>query len=441
MTCSTHTRKAFKLWIAIGVTVGGLVATNRVCVAWHAIDDSTELVRKLQSEKETDRKQALEQLLQDSELAEKLLPELVKRLKDESPKLRVAAVQAIVATGAEGRKWLPHLIKLFSDTESFEGEVRVWLLTAKIVGHEMGKSIVPDLILLLDPAHEHPCRAACVAIAEIGHDASDAVDALVRVLKSEKLGVLRETLYALRRIGPASAKSLPQVVGLLDHKNMHIQYSACQTLAAMGPLAEPAVGDLIRVMSSGTVSVKRHAALALGSIGPKIGEPGIAALIAGLDAFAFVIREDSLSSLGKLGKSAHAAGPVIKQKLIERKLEPVGLALTTYWQITGDLEFVKPRFLVRFADVNDAIEAVPQLSKLGPEAAFAVPSLVKATKSEDLLVRLFAAEALGKIGVWDELVQAAIDQLIETATDLDVREAAQAVKKQQQDKPDQNSPK
>ena len=150
MTCSTHTRKAFKLWIAIGVTVGGLVATNRVCVAWHAIDDSTELVRKLQSEKETDRKQALEQLLQDSELAEKLLPELVKRLKDESPKLRVAAVQAIVATGAEGRKWLPHLIKLFSDTESFEGEVRVWLLTAKIVGHEMGKSIVPDLILLLD---------------------------------------------------------------------------------------------------------------------------------------------------------------------------------------------------------------------------------------------------------------------------------------------------
>jgi HEAT repeat protein len=97
--------------------------------------------------------------------------------------------------------------------------------------------------------------------------------------------------------------------------------------------------------------------------------------------------------------------------------------------------------LVRFADVNDAIEAVPQLSKLGPEAAFAVPSLVKATKSEDLLVRLFAAEALGKIGVWDESVQAAIDQLIETATDLDVREAAQAVKKQQQDKPDQNSPK
>ncbi len=383
-----------------------------------------ELAKKLKSKDQATRKEAIERLQQDAKLANELAVDLIKRFRDPAPDLRVAAAKAVAKSGKESRDWLPHFIRLFHDTDQTSDERPVWYDVAVIVGQEMGEDVLDELIPLLDEKNAAECRGACVAIYEIGPAAKPAVPALIKVLESRSTDVNLEVLYALRGIGPEAVDAIPALVRALDAKNMHTQYWSVQALGAMGEAAVPAVPDLIRKMATGLASVRRFSALALGDIGPKIGKAGIEALIGGLDDFTFAVRENSLQALAKLGPAAAAAGPVLKRKLVEKRQEPVGLALRTYWRITGDLEFVQPRFLARFATENKMIEAIPQLGKMGKSAEFAIPSLVEATRSHDEVVRLLAVEALGQIGVWNDAVRAAIRERLEKETDADVKDAA-----------------
>jgi len=388
-----------------------------------------DLARRLASKQEAERREALVELRNKPDLAKQLFPELIRRFRDPVPELRVLAADVVASTGEAGRKWLPHFIWKFYDTDVTKENKPVWYLVAEIVGRRMGKDVLDDMIGLLDEKKIAECRGACVAIHEIGEDAKPAVSALIRLLDTRTVGVELEVLYALRGIGPAAEEAVPALVRALDAENMHTRYWAAQALAAIGEKAAPATPDLIRKLETGLASVRRHSATALGKIGPKIGKPGVEALIKALDDFAFIVREDSLDALARLGPAASQAAPVLKKKLVEGKLDPVGRALYAYWRVSGDLEFVQPRFLARFEEENAAIEAIPQLARMGKAAEFAVPALVQATRSDDAVIRLLAVEALEEVGVWNDEVAAAIHERLTRETDIDTRRAAGQVHK------------
>ena len=407
--------------------IGGWAVEASLVVAEEA--SPAELARQLRSDDADTRRAALEKLAASPDQARQVFPDLIKRFRDPVPELRVLAAKAVAGTGEAGQKWLPHFVRLFHDHDTMPDDKPVSYHVARIVGQVMGKAVLDDLIALLENGDVSERRGACVAIYEIGPEAKAAVPVLVKLLESGSNDVNLESLYALRGIGPAAEEALPALIRALDAQNMHTQYWAAQALAAMGEKAVPAVPTLIRKLKTGTASVRRHAAIALGKIGPKIGKAGIDALIEAMGDFSFVVREDTLDALARLGPAAAEAGPVIQEKLVERKLEPIGKALYAYWRITGQSDFVEPRFLARMKDLNGIVEAVPELAKMGHAAAFAVPKLVELTRNTDPVVRLLSVEALGKIGVSNDAVKQALQERLAKEGDEDVRAAAETALK------------
>ena len=376
------------------------------------------------------QKDALQRLGTDSALAARHVAEVAKLLSHGDPEIRVAAARAVVAAGEQGKRYLPQLLKLMTDTATTgpRGDtIPVWYQVSEAVG-SLGKPVVSKLIPWLSAETPLKCRAASIALHEAGSSAREAVPAIARLLKTGDMEYTLELLHALIGIGPAGADALPAVIPVLDHENFHAQYWACKAIGAMGPAAKEAVPALVRKMKKSAPSVRRHAALALGKIGAGVGKEGIAALIRCLDDPVHPVREDCLTALAQIGPAAKEAAPVLQQKLVEKKITPIAHALYAYYRISGDREFVEPRFLARLGSLNARVETLPLLAQMGPEARFALDHVIVCAGSRDEVVRLLAIETLERIGVYNDRVLAIARAFAsDDEPDPDVRRIAQRI--------------
>ena len=389
-----------------------------------AIDDA------LRSGDEERQESALARLATDTERARRHVAAAARLLTHSRPEIRVAAARAVCAAGDKALPYLPQLLRLMTDegkTGPRGDTIPVWYQAAESVG-SLGKPVVPHLIPWLSADTPFKCRAAAIALHEVGPDAKAAVPTIARLLKKGDMEYTLELLHALIGIGPAGVEALPQVIATLDHDNFHAQYWSCKAIGAMGPAARAAVPALARKMKKSAPSVRRHAALALGKIGPGVGQVGVAALIACLDDPVHPVREDCLTALAQIGPAARPAASVLRDKLVEKKITPVARALYAYYRITGDLEFVKPRLLARFGGLNARIEVLPMVAAMGHEARFALPQVIECARSRDEVVRLLAIEALEKIGVYnDEVIAIARELGAEDESDPDVQRTARRI--------------
>lgn len=364
--------------------------------------------------------------------AERVIPALEAALKDKDATTRSTAAHALGGMGDVALASLPKITKLFTDKTETKSGMPVWYETAIAVS-KYGKSAVPGLIKQLDAEQVYPCRAAAIACHEIGPDAAEAVPALVKAFAADEQEVNDELLYAVIGIGPAAKPTVPAVVEVLrgteqpPHLRMHTHVWACRALASVGVDAAEAIPDLIKRTSheegSGNVaSVRKNAVIALAAMGERVGKPGIDAYIHALDDYVVVVREPAMMALGALGETAEAAAPELKQRIEEREITPAALANVAYWQISGDIEFVKPRLLKLYDDFNGALDVAKFMQAMGPDGAFALDKTIESMGSSDPLLRLYAVQLLEAIGNRDEPVVNALRKRL-TDGDLDVREA------------------
>ena len=232
----------------------------------------------------------------------------------------------------------------------------------------------PDVVVRMmvnDP--EAHVRAAAIEALSSGWSGPELFFILLRRLK-EPLSVAERYAIAsaFRVLPPPPTDAIPSLCNALTADDFTLRSSIAMALAKLGRLARPALPALgkaaDREISAGS---SLHAATAIATIDPD--SPEAQALLVPLavrlrDSPVGYSFRDTGSVLSRYGPSAVAAVPTLRQALTSK-------------------------------DVGVRRQAAYLLGKIGPAAKAALPDLAALSQDMDALVRMWAAEAIKKIDV------------------------------------------
>ena len=205
-----------------------------------------------------------------------------------------------------------------------------------------------------------------------------AVPSLIKALRDSDEDKLRPGLAALVRMGESA---VPELIQLLQHTDPWIRRYTAWVLGEIGSASTPAGPALIQALKDTASWVRSAAAWALGRIGPD-AVPAIPDLIQLLG--------ESLDSgvwePGDLGLEAMISIPALNGELLGVALSP---------ETSEDVASCASWALARIGEPT-------------------VPALLQALQAPDALTRIYAADALGRIGT-----SSAVTALIRRLDDTD----------------------
>ena len=203
--------------------------------------------------------------------------------------------------------------------------------------------------------------------------AADAVPALVDVLEDSYEPVRRNAIYALGAIGKPAVEPL---IDALDSEkeafDMEPILHICDPAHGLSAIGASAVPALISALKDVRENIRASAAYALGEMGPAAAE-AVDGLIALLTDESEEVRRHATSALGMIKAQISKTVPALMAVLENRD------------------------------DTDLAFFAAQALTRIGPDAAEAVPALREALMSESAYVRGFSSEALSRIGTAEAL--------------------------------------
>ena len=248
--------------------------------------------------------------------------------------------QDLYETGRIGESSLSRQSTLIAALRSSDAAARMKAANELGFLREDAAAAVPELIHALDDAYEPVQRNALYALGAIGEP---AVAPLAEALAAEQEAFEAEPILhicdAAHGLAAIGTPAVPALKTALGDKRENVRASAAYALGEMGPDAADAVDTLIPLLTDASHEVRRHATSALGMIQVP-AEKTVPALI----------------------------------DVLENREDP-------------DLGFF----------------AAQALTRIGPAAATAIPTLTAALQSESAYVRGFSAEALSRIGTAEAL--------------------------------------
>ncbi len=272
---------------------------------------------------------------------------------------------------------------------------------------------LPALVRALRDDNPVDRLRAAKDLGRLGWLARDATPALVGSLDDEDAKVREAAAHAIGSMGP---ESLPRLIAMLGHTDKYVRRHAVWALGKLGPLARPALFDLCQSLKDVDPRTASGATQALGNMGTdgaesvvplaetmrgtnivlcrlaskalsQIGSPALAALIAHLQHADPFVRGESALAIGWMGAAARSAVP-----FLARILRGSDAALT---------RTPPPSF------TPTAIEVGADSETLTPPQMNSVEGV-----SAEMNCRVFAAQALGRIG---QTASAALVELREAA--------------------------
>src|ERR1044072_8680939 len=233
-------------------------------------------------------------------------------------------------------------------------------------------------------------KVRAAARSALVEEAGRSLPLLRRFLNRRNEKLQLETFELLRRIGPPA---IPLLVDLLRHGRVSFRRFATDASIDLTPDTERIQPALRRALRDEDAMVAGDAARALGALGER-ASPSVGALIKTLSHDDPYVRVYAAEALASIGPAASAATNALARAVSD--------------PVPG----------VRWA----ACEA---LANVGPAAQSAVPQLIKALNDEFLYVRIFAAGALGILGIKGPKAQTAVEALRAAANDPALRSEAE----------------
>lgn len=300
----------------------------------------------------------------------------VSALKEQDPKIRAGAAEALGRMGPSAAAAAAPLVKALKDQDQ---DVRV---------------------------------SAAAALARLGRY-DQALPVLVACLKDNdsQARVRGEAAQALGRSGLHAKEAVPALVQAAE--NGWVRYRAVQALDAIGAKAAGSVKPVILTLKHAREPARVHAANALGKIAPD-GEAVVPALVAALKDKEKKVRSAAARALGKLGPSAHSAAGPLAHMLRDHEFQVRRSAVVALGKIGADPNEVVPHLIWALGDCHWKVrsDASQALGGIGTPAA---PALIAALKDDNPLIRMHAADALGRI---EPGPKGAIAPLVELTVDL-----------------------
>jgi len=314
---------------------------------------------------------------------------LAPRLRAENGRTRANAISALiglVSWGPEARNAVRTLLPgLLTALEDRDAPVRAAAARC-LASLGEGERAVPTLIALLDQANSAAMIEAINVLGMIGPEkirpkVREATDALVRALSDPYWRTRSNAATALGNMGPAAREAVPALTRALQD-TANVQWSAAKALGAIGPAAREAVPTLVNVLGSGDWHFRSQVISALG----QIGEPdlAVAPLIAALRDPEPPVRRGAAEALGKLGSAAREALPALgtaakgDDRAVRRAAEAARVQIGSPRVEGADLLAG-----LRSRDAAQRLEAMEALGAAGPEAAYAVPELVRIVQDRE----------------------------------------------------------
>jgi len=332
------------------------------------------------------------------------IPLLVTFLGDAEHRVSQAAEAVLAAVGEDA---IPALIEAYNTGNE---SVRLGAIGA------LGKiePITEDALDVLLKALKDPDmlvrERAASSFLSLTPDASITVPALIEALSDEYSLVCSHAATALGHYGPDAIDAVPELLEGLKDERKQVRSSSLNALANISN--EPYVIDaIIGMLDDESHWVRKYAAFSLGKIGP-VAEMAIDPLIESLDD------DDSIAAmaaiaLGRIGQASTAAIPRLREMLTDPDEMSMISALFALFEI-GDKPVERLNALVEFLGSEDKDLrdwAVMCLGYTGPQAAAAVPALLKSLKDDSIPVRWMSADALAVIGPEEGVIEGLIGAL------------------------------
>jgi HEAT repeat protein len=325
------------------------------------------LIKKLKSNDERELDTAISEL---GEIGEPAIPALIEALQDENLQVRQSATEVLRQSG---RPVIPALVKALTNSD-VELRRRAAALLKKVSrsywnSSELSKvkTVVSQLIPLLQDSDAGVRSSAASALGNIGAEAKTAVSQLIPLLQDSDAGVRSSAASALGNIGAEAKTAVSQLIPLLQDSDAGVRSSAASALGNIGAEAKTAVPQLVSLLQDSDEGVCSSAASALGKIGAE-AKTAVPQLI--------LLLQDSDSS--DVRKSAANA------------LVSIAEAKTAVPQLV---------LLLKDSDPNVRQSVASALGSIGAEAKTVVPQLVSLLKDSDSNVRSSAASALVSIAL------------------------------------------
>jgi HEAT repeat protein len=328
--------------------------------------------------------------------AEPALSALVSLLEDRDEAVRAAASATVSKLGTLSVAAANTLAEGLASDDTLRRA-----RTAEALG-DIGVAAADVAPMLAEAAEDDNDRVrakAVEALGKIGEAAADvAVPKLVRALKDQDDWVIALAAEALGEMGDSAADAaLPALVRSLAHANPQVRANAAEAIGKLGPAAVGVVAALeTAAVNDADTAVRRAAVEALAAV----GRPRASTLAVVRDALSDpdpALREAAVATFGAWG----VVSEVVRQQLVallEDANDGVKLrALQVLPRLAGEGADVIDAFTRRLAeDDSHAVqaEAARALGQLGPAAAAAGPTLLRAVQTGEAGVRVEAMRAV-----------------------------------------------
>ncbi len=226
-------------------------------------------------------------------LGSEVIAQLKKLLKEPDEDLHDQVVGALMEVGVEA---LPILVTVFKSKKFKKREP----LLAQFLSR-LPVSAISQIIPLLDDKDSFIRLQAVTAIGQLAAQAKPVKKSLIESPNAKGAGVQTTVTKEMLKDGFAPSSAIPALVQLLDDKEEKIQEKTRWALAEIGTEAIP---SLIEALKNKDFAVQCQAAL----------------------------------TLGKMGKKAKKAIPLLKKKLHIRDKKIRQIFATAYADISGDTE-------------------------------------------------------------------------------------------------------
>jgi HEAT repeat protein len=365
---------------------------------------------------------------------------LLRALRDRERPVKVTAAHALWRIGYREEA----IVKLLArelvtkeessglDDERWVAAGKAVLLAANALG-EIGapaKTVLPILVQALDDPDRAMRTRALDIICNLAPAVPEAIPILTRVLAGKDTEHSEKAAQALTEMG---GKGIPALEHALAEKRLHP--TICEALSRFGHPDQTTPGPARQRLFAALAAIRRgpdpdlacqarRAAIELGYLDEEI----VREVAAHLQDRDYNGRARGCYLLGRLGRAASPAVPLLVRVLLDREADLRCMAASTLGRVGPE-----PAVVAGLVDALTDREASVRLATLdallplGPAAARALPSLRVAVKDADHQVRARAALACWKIGGRKEKAIPVLETLLTDRNALVRAEAARAL--------------
>jgi HEAT repeat protein len=367
-------------------------------------------------------------------------------LKHKNPQIRVALMTRLVQ-GNVTTDVVAILTPVVRDADLKIRQLAVAAL-ARAVPAAKDKAYAP-LRSLLEDEDQSVRESAMAALLALEPGAQTDVDALGRCLSNRRVEVRLYAAKVLSRLGGNAQPVLTELVAALGDDDKRVRSQAAAAIGEIGSNAKSAVPQLIDTTKDSDQELRKQAFSSLGKIGRT--DDSFQALIATLKTDEKPVREMAISTLaqfeslrpddlptleatlkseypdvrlfcvGALGKMGKPAARLLIPILNDRE----SAVRTKAAEVLGDLKAADavPKLTTCLSQETDAgfrSTVVQALTKIGPEAKTAAPTLGKILREKDPELQRRVLKALGAIG---PEAKSAMPEIIRAMANVEIHEA------------------